>query len=76
MTCYYNSSSIGLELARLADLPNDVIEEGRRIANALADLHARKEEESQTTMIAARRRAVVRVRPAFVIPPLNRSLGA
>ena len=59
--CYYNSNSIGLELARLADLPSDVIEEGRRVANALADLHARREEESQTTIMATRRRALLKV---------------
>jgi DNA mismatch repair protein MSH4 len=60
-TCYYNSNLIGLELARLADLPSDVIEEGRRVANALADLHARREEESQTTIMATRRRALLKV---------------
>ena len=66
-TCY-NNNRLGLELARLADLPSDVIEEGRRVANALADLHARSEEESQTTIMATRRRAVVKVRLAPVIP--------
>lgn len=54
--------TIGLELARLADLPSDVIEEGRKVATVLADLHARGEEESQTTITATRRRAVLRVR--------------
>ncbi|KAF8439384.1 muts domain V-domain-containing protein [Boletus edulis BED1] len=52
----------GLELARLADLPSDLIIEGRRVANALAGLHARREEESQTTIVATRRRAVVKLR--------------
>ncbi|KAG9310368.1 muts domain V-domain-containing protein [Chiua virens] len=52
----------GLELARLADLPDDVIEEGRRVAKALADLHARREEESETTITTARRRAVIKLR--------------
>lgn len=61
---YCTSNSSGLELARLADLPSDVIEEGRRVASALADLHARREEESQMTITATRRRAVVKVRLA------------
>ncbi|KIK81485.1 hypothetical protein PAXRUDRAFT_35858 [Paxillus rubicundulus Ve08.2h10] len=52
----------GLELARLADLPSDVTEEGKRVANALANLHARKEEESQTSILAIRRRAVLKLR--------------
>ncbi|KAI9462694.1 muts domain V-domain-containing protein [Boletus coccyginus] len=52
----------GLELARLADLPSDVIEEGKRVASALADLHARREEESQTTIMATRRRAILKLR--------------
>jgi len=56
-----NNNTLGLELARLADLPSDVIEEGKRVANALADLHARREEESQTTIMATRRRAVLKV---------------
>jgi len=55
-------SITGLELARLADLPSDVIEEGKRVADALADLHARVEEESQTTIMATRRRAVLKLR--------------
>ncbi|KAN0101113.1 MutS domain V domain containing protein [Tylopilus felleus] len=52
----------GLELARLADLPSDVIEEARRISNALADLHARREKESETSITAMRRRAVLKLR--------------
>ncbi|KIJ21259.1 hypothetical protein PAXINDRAFT_104273 [Paxillus involutus ATCC 200175] len=52
----------GLELARLADLPSDVTEEGKRVANALANLHARREEESQTSILAVRRRAVLKLR--------------
>ncbi|KAH7884107.1 muts domain V-domain-containing protein [Phlebopus sp. FC_14] len=52
----------GLELARLADLPPDIIEEGRRVATTLADLHARQEEESQTNILAVHRRAVLKLR--------------
>lgn len=66
-TRYDNSNSIGLELARLADLPSDVIEEARRISNALADLHARREKESETSITAMRRRAVLKVRIAYSI---------
>ncbi|KIJ58731.1 hypothetical protein HYDPIDRAFT_178027 [Hydnomerulius pinastri MD-312] len=52
----------GLELARLADLPGDVTNEGRRVATALADLHARREEESQTSILAIHRRALLKLR--------------
>ncbi|KAH7920485.1 hypothetical protein BV22DRAFT_1198859 [Leucogyrophana mollusca] len=52
----------GLELARLADLPNDVTTEGKRVATALADLDARRDEESRTTLLAIRRRALLKLR--------------
>ena len=70
-----NSCPIGLELARLADLPNDVIEEARRVANALADIHARREEESETTIMAVRRRAVSKVRCVPDIPASRPIIG-
>ena len=52
----------GLELARLADLPPDVLIEGRRVAASLADLEKRDEERSQTSKIAIRRKALLRVK--------------
>ncbi|KAG6816214.1 hypothetical protein H0H87_007712 [Tephrocybe sp. NHM501043] len=45
---------IGLELARLADLPEDVWIEGKRVADALDALHARHEEESKSSQAATR----------------------
>ncbi|KAF9235861.1 DNA mismatch repair protein MutS [Melanogaster broomeanus] len=57
-----NLDHYGLELARLADLPSDVTEESKRVANALADLRARREEESHTNVLAIRRRAVLKLR--------------
>ncbi|KZT24709.1 hypothetical protein NEOLEDRAFT_1156682 [Neolentinus lepideus HHB14362 ss-1] len=52
----------GLEMARLADLPQDVMAEGRRVAEHLSALEARREEQSQTSKIAVRRKALLRLR--------------
>ncbi|KAI0727611.1 muts domain V-domain-containing protein [Fomitopsis betulina] len=52
----------GLELARLADLPADVLKEGRRIAEGLQDLHERQQQDSQTNKVAIRRKALLRLR--------------
>lgn len=49
-------------MARLADLPQDVMVEGRRVAEHLAALEARREEQSQTSKIAVRRKALLRLR--------------
>ena len=51
----------GLELARLADLPADVLAEGKRIAVKLDALDAQQMERSRTTRIAERRKALLRV---------------
>ncbi|KAF7326661.1 MutS 4 [Mycena venus] len=56
------SSHYGLELARLADLPQDVLTEGKRVAKNLAALHARHEENSESSKIAIRRKALLRLR--------------
>ncbi|KAJ7271034.1 muts domain V-domain-containing protein [Mycena rebaudengoi] len=53
---------LGLELARLADLPADVLVEGKRVAINLAQLHARHEEDSESSKIAMRRKALLRLR--------------
>ncbi|CCM03700.1 uncharacterized protein FIBRA_05846 [Fibroporia radiculosa] len=55
-------SHYGLELARLADLPEDVLVEGRRIAENLTALHAKEEQESRTNKVAIRRKALLRLR--------------
>jgi len=52
----------GLELARLADLPQDVLNEGRRIAGKLVALHMRRQEESESEKICKRRKLLLRVR--------------
>ena len=51
----------GLELARLADLPTDALAEAKRVVDKLAALQAKDEEESQTSQIALRRKALLRV---------------
>ena len=53
--------SPGLELARLADLPEDVLAEGREVAEKLAALHTRQQKESESGKISARRRVLLRV---------------
>ncbi|KAG5337155.1 hypothetical protein C0989_010488 [Termitomyces sp. Mn162] len=60
-----DSNHYGLELARLADLPNDVLTEGKRVAEALAALHAKHEEESESSRAAVRRKALLRVNFPF-----------
>lgn len=52
---------IGIELAGLADLPQDIIVEGQRVAYRLSDLHAKREVESKSGKIALRRKALLRV---------------
>ncbi|KAF7762129.1 hypothetical protein Agabi119p4_8722 [Agaricus bisporus var. burnettii] len=52
----------GLELARLADLPDDVITEARRVAEHLAQVHAQNEEESESSKVAKRRKALLKLK--------------
>lgn len=60
---------IGLELSRLADLPSEVTEEGRRVAYALAEREARELENSRSTQFAQRRRTVLEVQFHFLMSP-------
>lgn len=53
--------SLGLDLARLADLPEDVLIEAKAVAEKLTELEAKKREESKTSKIAVRRKALLRV---------------
>ncbi|KAK0232710.1 muts domain V-domain-containing protein [Armillaria fumosa] len=55
-----NMSHYGLELARLADLPSDVLTEAKRVSSNLSALHARNEEDSESTQITMRRKALLR----------------
>ena len=57
---YYNWL-IGIDLARLADLPLDVLVESRRVAERLTVLQTRQEESSESRKIAIRRKALLRV---------------
>lgn len=50
-----------MELARLADLPEDVIAEAQRVADKLSELEEREHRESHTNKIAVRRKALLRV---------------
>ncbi|KAF7344644.1 MutS 4 [Mycena venus] len=58
----HESSHYGLELARLADLPQDVLAEGKRVAKYLATLDARHDMDSESSKIAMKRRALLRLR--------------
>ena len=59
---YYNWLT-GIDLARLADLPLDVLVESRRVAERLAVLQTSQEESSESRKIAIRRKALLRVIP-------------
>lgn len=55
----------GLDLARLADLPDDVLVEARRVSEKLTELEERKVAESQSNKISLRRKALLRVKRAL-----------
>lgn len=52
---------IGLQLARLADLPRDVLTHAGEIARGLSDESARRHESSESYKVARRRKTVLRV---------------
>ncbi|KAJ3843139.1 muts domain V-domain-containing protein [Lentinula raphanica] len=52
----------GLELARLADLPSDVLTEASRVSKRLAELQTRHQEQSESSKIAMRRKALLKLR--------------
>ena len=56
----------GLDLARLADLPEDVLNEARRVSEKLVELEAQKNEESKSNKVAIRRKALLRVTHLFL----------
>ncbi|PCH39217.1 nucleoside triphosphate hydrolase protein [Wolfiporia cocos MD-104 SS10] len=56
------TSHYGLDLARLADLPNDVLAEGRRVAEALSEMEERQEQDSRSNKVSIRRKALLRLR--------------
>jgi len=53
--------TIGLQLARLADLPKDVLTHAGKIANDLSDESAQGDESSESCKVARRRKAVLKV---------------
>ncbi|KAJ8088884.1 hypothetical protein PM082_014130 [Marasmius tenuissimus] len=61
--CTNNSRvTFGLELARLADLPGDILTEAQRVAERLAELQTRHHGQSESSKIASRRKALLRLR--------------
>ncbi|KAJ3889342.1 muts domain V-domain-containing protein [Lentinula edodes] len=52
----------GLELARLADLPNDVLIEASRVSKHLTELQSRHQAQSDSSRIAMRRKALLKLR--------------
>ncbi|KAL1749149.1 muts domain V-domain-containing protein [Schizophyllum fasciatum] len=61
-----DDSHYGLELARLADLPDDALVEAKRVATQLAALHARHEESSESHQVSVRRKALLRLRTQLI----------
>ncbi|KAI1790487.1 muts domain V-domain-containing protein, partial [Ganoderma leucocontextum] len=52
----------GLDLARLADLPESVVSEARRVAEYLTEQKERDQQQSKTSKIALRRKALLRLK--------------
>ncbi|KAH9994503.1 muts domain V-domain-containing protein [Russula vinacea] len=52
----------GLQLARLADLPKDVLTYAGKIARGLSDASGRRHESSESCKVARRRKAVLKMR--------------
>ena len=51
----------GIELARLADLPADVLSEAKRVADKLSSRQVQSEEASESHKLSVRRKALLRV---------------
>lgn len=51
----------GLDLARLADLPEDMLEEGRRVATTLAAASEHTKAQSKSEQVSIRRKALLKV---------------
>jgi len=56
----------GLELAKIADLPQDVLDEANRVATYLSDLEAKNREASKSTKAALRRKAMLRLHTQLI----------
>ena len=57
----------GLELARLADLPQDVLSEAWRVSKKMKDLESKRESDSTANQIAIRRKTMLRVISMLVL---------
>ncbi|PAV21710.1 hypothetical protein PNOK_0166700 [Pyrrhoderma noxium] len=57
-----NIEHYGLELAKLADLPGDVLKEARRVTTRLSELEDISKQNSEGIMVALRRKAMLRLR--------------
>lgn len=67
LTCA--KTTAGLQLARLADLPNDVLTYAGQIVHRLGDESKQKQESSESCKVAKRRKAVLRVCSATSLLP-------
>ncbi|OJA13483.1 hypothetical protein AZE42_04411 [Rhizopogon vesiculosus] len=56
-----NIGHYGLELAKLADLPDDMIAEANRVSEIITEKNARCEEESRINILTIRRRALLKL---------------
>jgi len=54
-------SEQGLELARLADLPPEVLTEAARVTAKLSELATQQQQQSRTSRVSERRKALLRV---------------
>ncbi|KAJ4485332.1 muts domain V-domain-containing protein [Lentinula aciculospora] len=57
-----DNTHYGLELARLADLPGDVLTEASRVSKHLTELQTRHQEQSDSSKIAMRRKTLLKLR--------------
>ncbi|KAG1809868.1 muts domain V-domain-containing protein [Suillus plorans] len=80
-----NTGHYGLELAKLADLPDDVLTEAKRVSEIITEKNLRCEEESHINVLTIRRRALLKVSPisflntagpeCFISPQLHTQLN-
>jgi DNA mismatch repair protein MSH4 len=52
--------ALGIDIAKLADLPDDVLVEAQRVATRLSDLHERERGASSSQQLAERRKVLLR----------------
>lgn len=61
----------GLELSKLADLPDDVMSTARKVAETLSNIEAQKQASSKITQVVKRRKAILSVQIIFFYPFLR-----